>query len=308
MRNKYVFILLLIVFVNLIFFGGTYLYVRNNPEKVAEVEEGDDKKEELTVITSFYPMYVAVSNLTVGLDNVRVVNLSEPETGCLHDFQLTTEDVKLLSTGDVFVINGGGAESFLDKVISHYPDLSIVDATEGIDEEEEILAHAFASPVLYRNELENIYEKLLPLVEDKDKLTNNYESYREKVELLIERCQYLALYSNGRNVVLLFEAFESLCKELNLNVDLLVDMDEERQSSAGEVASVIEHYDSDNECFIITEEIYGIDLAETVNRACNMEYIILDPLTRGNYDNLDSYIKGMEENLSTLERILNEVN
>ena len=68
--------------------------------------------KELTVVTSFYPMYIAAENVIGDAGDVRLENLSEPQTGCLHDFQLTPEDMKLLSTADVFIINGGGIESF----------------------------------------------------------------------------------------------------------------------------------------------------------------------------------------------------
>ena len=76
----------------------------------------DEADDMLTVVTSFYPMYIATLNIVDGVNGVRLENLSEPQTGCLHDFQLTPEDMKLLSTADVFVINGGGIESFMSDV------------------------------------------------------------------------------------------------------------------------------------------------------------------------------------------------
>ena len=63
---------------------------------------------------------------------MRLENLSEPQTGCLHDFQLTPEDMKLLSTADVFVINGGGIESFMSDVAKAYPKLDVVEACEDV--------------------------------------------------------------------------------------------------------------------------------------------------------------------------------
>lgn len=86
----------------------------------------------LTVVTSFYPMYIAALNIVDGVEGVRLENLSEPQTGCLHDFQLTPEDMKLLSTADVFVINGGGIESFMSDVAKAYPKLDVVEACEDV--------------------------------------------------------------------------------------------------------------------------------------------------------------------------------
>ena len=47
-------------------------------------------------------MYIATMNIVDGADGVKLKNLSEPKTGCLHDYTLTTEDMKVLSTADVF--------------------------------------------------------------------------------------------------------------------------------------------------------------------------------------------------------------
>lgn len=66
------------------------------------------------------------------MEGVTLENLSEPQTGCLHDYQLTAADMKLLSKADVFIVNGGGIESFLSDVAESYPDLKIVQACDGI--------------------------------------------------------------------------------------------------------------------------------------------------------------------------------
>ena len=83
---------------------------------VAARRQETPASKELTVVTSFYPMYIAAENVIGDATDVRLENLSEPQTGCLHDFQLTPEDMKLLSTADVFIINGGGIESFMKDV------------------------------------------------------------------------------------------------------------------------------------------------------------------------------------------------
>ena len=50
-------------------------------------------KKEFTIVTSFYPMYIDVLNITKGVEGVKVVNMTKQQTGCLHDYQLTTEDM-----------------------------------------------------------------------------------------------------------------------------------------------------------------------------------------------------------------------
>ena len=109
-RKKYGFVFCLLVVIAMISLGTVSIYVNH--------EEKKETTEQLRVVTSFYPMYVAAMNVTGGCKSVILENLSEPQTGCLHDYQLTPEDMVLLSKADVFIINGGGIENFS-------PDISI---------------------------------------------------------------------------------------------------------------------------------------------------------------------------------------
>ena len=117
-KNKYVFVLVMLVAITVVSGLLTNIYVRESGSKQEE--------QTLTVVTSFYPMYIAALNVIGDTDGVHLQNPSEPQTGCLHDFQLTPEDMKLLSKADVFIINGGGIESFMKDVAKSYPDLTII--------------------------------------------------------------------------------------------------------------------------------------------------------------------------------------
>ena len=87
---------------------------------------------ETVIITSFYPIWLFTLNLTEGLPDVTVRNLAAPDTGCLHDYQLQTADMKALAEADAFLVNGAGMESFLPLITDAFPDLPVVVASEGI--------------------------------------------------------------------------------------------------------------------------------------------------------------------------------
>ncbi|MDI6740751.1 MAG: zinc ABC transporter substrate-binding protein, partial [Candidatus Edwardsbacteria bacterium] len=55
-------------------------------------------RPEMVIATSFYPMYLAAANIAAGAPDVRVVNITRPFTGCLHDYQLTPEELKTLAS------------------------------------------------------------------------------------------------------------------------------------------------------------------------------------------------------------------
>lgn len=93
------------------------------------IKEEEDK---LQIVTTFYPMYIIATNVANQLENVEVTNLTDFNIGCAHDYQLTPNNMKLLSTADVIIVNGGGLEGFLEDIIKGYPNLTVIDSSEGI--------------------------------------------------------------------------------------------------------------------------------------------------------------------------------
>ena len=85
-----------------------------------------------TVVTSFYPIWLLARNLAEGIPGLEVRNLAAPDTGCLHDYQLQSQDMKVLEEADLFLVNGAGMESYLDLVFSAFPDLPVARASDGV--------------------------------------------------------------------------------------------------------------------------------------------------------------------------------
>lgn len=94
--------------------------------------EAMKSSDKINIVTTIYPVYLIGLNLADQTDNIEITSLINRNTGCLHDYQLTAEDMKTIATADVLVINGGGMEGFLEDITANYPDLTIVDASKGI--------------------------------------------------------------------------------------------------------------------------------------------------------------------------------
>ena len=135
-REKAVFVFLLLSCIALFFLGSTAIYLNSTKS----VYSADAEKESFVITASFYPVYIAALNVAGDIDGVEVRNLTQPQTGCLHDYQLTTEDMKAMADSDVLLINGGGIESFVSKVAKTYPKLSIINLSASFAElpEEEV--------------------------------------------------------------------------------------------------------------------------------------------------------------------------
>ena len=306
-------------------------------DSAKNTDEADDM---LTVVTSFYPMYIATLNIVDGVKGVRLENLSEPQTGCLHDFQLTPEDMKLLSTADVFVINGGGIESFMSDVAKAYPKLDVVEACEDVallseddadsdhdhdhdadaesdsdhdheaDAESDSAhdhdhgdenAHAWMSVPRYRTMVKTIASHLAQKDEaHAEEYYANAEKYDAKLAKLEKEQDSLKSLTDGQNIVIFHEAYAYVADDFSMNACYLLDLDEERSVSAGEIKQVISAIKDDGVSVILAEELYGKSMGDTVSCETDVHVVYIDPLNRGEYDK-DSYLDGMEQNIELIK-------
>lgn len=270
----------------------------------------DEADDMLTVVTSFYPMYIAALNIVDGVEGVRLENLSEPQTGCLHDFQLTPEDMKLLSTADVFVINGGGIESFMSDVAKAYPKLDVVEACEDVallseddadSDHGDENAHAWMSVPRYRTMVQTIASRLAEKdAKHADEYYANAKAYDAKLAVLEEKINSIKSLTNGQNIIIFHEAYAYVADDFSMNACYLLDLDEERSVSAGEIKQVIGAIKDDGVSVILAEELYGKSMGDTVSRETDVHVIYIDPLNRGEYDK-DSYLDGMEHNIELIK-------
>lgn len=330
MKNKYVFVLIMLITILVVSFGFTNIYVSQHQQT---------EDEDFVVVTSFYPMYIATMNVIGDTEGVTLKNLSEPQTGCLHDFQLTPADMKLLSTADVFVINGGGIESFMEDVAKQYPDLVIIEACKDIellcedeahghrhedledaekldahdnddthtDHNHDVNAHAWMSVANYRKQVDNIAKGLAEIAVDfSESFLANARIYDGKLEKLQVEQEALLTLTQGTEVILFHCAYDYVAEDLGLEAAFCMDLDEERQVSAGEVAEVLEVIEHHGVKYIFAEALYGTDMCEMVQKEADVEVIYLDPLNRGEYE-ADSYIEGMRNNLKLIGEVFQQV-
>lgn len=295
MKNKYFFVLCMLAVIMLAGVGFTEIYVNS--------ERNGPQAEEFHVITSFYPMYTAAQNIIADCRGVTLQNLSEPQSGCMHDYQLTTEDMKKLSTADVFIVNGGGIESFLSKVAQQYPKLKIINACERIDLLEDN-AHAWMSIPDYMVQIQTIADGLAAAdPAHKTVYQGHCVDYLAKLNRLWQKQQDIAQHAAAQGVVIFHEAFAYTARDFGLPVCGSMDLDEERQVSAGEVADVVGWLKENGVRLILAEELYGREMCETVQKEMDVTALYLDTCVRGTYE-ADSYIRAMEANLDAMQQAL----
>ncbi len=299
-----------------------------------DLEAGGRDGGTVRVVTSFYPVYIAALNVVGDSRTVRLENLSEPQTGCMHDYQMTPQDMVKLSDADLFLVNGGGIEGFLAEVGEAYPGLSVQAVTDGVvllesfegaPEEGHIHegeskeghfhgaenAHAWMDTRRYAQMALNIAKYIGQAdPENAEMYLEHAKEYCSKIDGLSEQISALreevADAGNlGKGTVIFHSAFAYLVEQLGLQTAYCMDFDEERQISAKEVADVVQNIEEGRIRFLFAEELYGKEMGDAVEAETGCSVSYLDPLARGAYD-ADSYLDAMQGNIDVIRQAVSQ--
>lgn len=290
-----------------------------------------ESANKLSIVTSFYPIYISTLNIVKDVPNVELINMTKAQTGCLHDYQLTPQDLKTLEKADIFVANGAGMESFLDKVVSQFDSLNIIEASEGIEliendshEEDydhdgddhngeetehshEKNPHVWVSISNNIQQVKNIAKELSTLdPENSAKYQANANEYIQKLEALkAEMHESLSTISN-KDIVTFHEAFPYFAKEFDLNIVGVILVEPDSEPSAKEIEETIKIIKENNIKALFTEPQYPSKVAYTIAEETGAKIYTLDPIVTGesNKNSYDDYINKMKENLKTLKEAL----
>ena len=275
-------------------------------------DKGAEKKsaEPFRIVTSFYPMYVATINITDGVDGVEVYNMTKPQTGCLHDYQLMTEDMKTLEKADAFVINGAGMEDFMDKVTEQQKKLKVIDASRGIElihDDEGDNPHVWLSVTDEIAQVRNIADQLKEAdPAHADKYEKNAAAYIEKLTALKNEMHAALDNVPHKDIVTFHEAFPYFAKEFNLNIIGVVEREPGTEPTPTELQETIEQVNALPTKVLFTEPQYSPAAAETIARETGAKIYTLDPVVTGEATSTakDAYIDTMKKNMKVLQEAL----
>ena len=294
----------------------------NNSAKSNNSTESNNK---LTIVTSFYPMYISTLNIVKDIPNVEVLNMTTSQTGCLHDYSLSTKDLKTLSNADILIINGAGMESFLDDVIDEYSDLKIIEASKGIhliedtehddhtedhdheDHDHDVNPHVWVSISKNIEEVSNIAEELSSLDPNHaNEYQDNANEYIAKLENLKTEMHSTLDNIAHKDIITFHEAFPYFAEEFGLNIVGVIEIEPDSEPSAKEVENIISIIKEKNIKALFTEPQYSSKIADTIAKETGASIYTLDPIVTGdsNEKAYNDYIIKMQENLNTLKEAL----
>ena len=266
--------------------------------------------EPFRIVTSFYPMYVATINITDGVDGVEVYNMTKPQTGCLHDYQLMTDDMKTLEKADAFVINGAGMEDFMDKVTEQQKKLKVIDASRGIElihDDEGDNPHVWLSVTDAIQQVRNIADQLKEAdPAHADAYEKNAAAYIEKLTALKSEMHAALDNVPHKDIVTFHEAFPYFAKEFNLNIIGVVEREPGTEPTPTELQETIEQVSALPSKVLFTEPQYSPAAAETIARETGAKIYTLDPVVTGEATPAakNAYIDTMKANMKVLQEAL----
>lgn len=206
--------------------------------------QGEDKP---CLLVTTYPLYVAAQNVLGDTDGVEVTLLSGAGAGCLHDYQLTPADRLAMEKADLVVINGVGAEPFLDGLVE---ESRLVDASAGLSylcaesdhhhedphhHHEEYNEHIWLSPAAYLWQVSRVAQAIARLNPD---AAATYAANADAYMAQILAMQYRLPRLDGRPCVLFHDSLSYLAEDAGFSVKLTLSAEGESGLSAADLAKV----------------------------------------------------------------------
>ena len=272
----------------------------------------EKKEDKFHIVTSFYPMYIDAANIAQGVEGVEVINMTKPQTGCLHDYQLTTEDMKTLEKADVFIINGIGMESFMEKAMEAQNGLKVIDASKSdkinvIINGDEPNPHVWMSVTYSIAQVKAITSQLCELDPSHEKeYKKNALDYVMKLEKLREDMHAELDTLPNKDIVTFHEAFPYFAKEFKLHIAAVIEREPGTEPTPKELEDTIGIVSKLPVKALFTEPQYSPAAAETIARETGAHVYILDPVVTGeaNEKARDAYIDSMKKNMEVLREAL----
>jgi zinc transport system substrate-binding protein len=305
MKLRFLSLAELLLLIGLLLFSGCG---KNSPQAYNAVPEQNAVKS-TTIAASFYPMYIFTLNITKDIPNVKVIDMTKPTTGCLHDYAITPNDMKNLEGAQILIVNGAGAESFMDRVIQQFPQLKIIDASKGIplikgtgDEGDN--PHLWVSISNAILQVENIGNQLAAL--DPDNAAGykaNTNAYIKNLEVERDKMHQALDGVKNRDIITFHEAFPYFAKEFNLNIAGVIEREPGSEPSPKDLNDIIKKVNQLKVKALFAEPQYSTKAAGIIAKETGAKIYTLDPAVTGPMD-ADAYINIMDNNLKTLEEAL----
>ena len=285
-----------------------------------------DKKEDLTIVTTFYPIYDFTKEIVGDEGNVKLLIPAGTEP---HDFEPSAKERAEISDADVFVYNSSDMEFFVDSLKDSVDSKQtlMIEAAKGIDRLEsqeadeheeseeghdhahEYDPHVWLDPVLAIKEVRTIAGELGEKYPDKKEIfTKNADAYIKKLEALDQKYSEELKNATNRTFVTQHAAFAYLANQYNLEQVAISGVSPDQEPTPSRLAELKEFVKKNNIKVTYFEENASSKVAETLSNETGVKLEVLNPLESLTNEQIkagENYISVMEKNLEALKESIN---
>lgn len=303
MKRIYFFVLLFFIV-----FSFGYLFY-NHP---VSLWQKDGKK--IHVVASFYPLYYFASQIAG--DRIAIKNIT-PAGVEPHDYEPTAQDIVSIENSNLFILNGGGLESWGKKVQGNLTSDHTMVISVGqnlanknfvVEGKSIVDPHVWLDPVLAGKEVDSIAKALVAID------PGNASLYEANASLLEEKLNMLDLtYSSGlrsckvRDFVTSHAAFGYLAERYNLNQVSIAGLSPDEEPSTQKLVETASLVREKKISYIFFESLISSRLSETIASETGAKTLVLDPIEGLSEKDISSgknYFTQMEMNLKNLQLAL----
>lgn len=272
--------------------------------------EANDGK--VKVVVSFNAL--AQFTKAIGKDKVDVQTIIPKGTEA-HDFEPKPKDLTSLSKAKIFVYNGLGMESWVDKTIkaADNKELVLVEASRGVnpiknvdeessDSREGEAQHGQYDPHVWislsgaKIEAKNIKDALVKVDPgNKDFYESNYNEFAAKLDTMLN--EYNGKFSEvkNKNFVTGHSAFAYFCRDFNLQQNSVENVFAEGEPTPKKMQELIDYCKENGVKVVFMEDMVSPKVSETLAKEVGAK--VEKIYTTENEEDGKDYIQSMKENL-----------
>ena len=267
---------------------------------------------QLSVVTSFYPMYDFASK--VAGDKAVVTNLT-PAGVEPHDWEPSSADMITLEKADVFIYNGAGMEHWVDAVLTSLQnkDLIVVEASIDAplltaDGKTNAAAsydpHVWLDPQIAKIEMLTILNSLKKAApENAGYFQANYDKYAAEFDKLDGEFSSALASVTQKNIVVAHNAFAYLCNAYGLTQVPIEGLSADSEPDAARMGEIIDFVNKNKVKVIFFEELVSPKVSEAIAKETGTRTAVLNPLegiSEKDQAAGEDYFSVMRTNLKTI--------
>lgn len=277
----------------------------------AALYEDDGRRQPFTVTAAFYPMYTAALRVVGEVPGVSVTCLTAPTAGCMHDYQLSPDEMTALTAADLLILNGEGAESFLEHALATLPDLTVIDTSVGTQPLESLdhdhhdhghyNEHLWVSPQNYRVQVENLRDGLCAAdPANAEAYTRNAAAYLAEIGAVQQELEQLTLPI--RQAVLFHSSVAYLAAALGLDTTAYLPLGEDEGLSAADLTAAAEAVRGQAVLLLYDKQYPGTALSLDTYAARTVTVVLDTAVTPlDGVDDGDTWLIAMKRNVQALK-------